>query len=178
MVFASGWAWGFDISKLNTVPNDRTYGELQRNCSICFSGSLPNNVKRRYRWRTLVIRSSYKVGTYWAAGCKFNGRLKLTVSQLVKKYFSFYRTWRFITAFTWARHLSLSWARSIQSMPPPPNPSSWRFILILFLPSTPWVFQVVSFPQFSPPKPCMHLSSPPYMLYASPISFVSIWSPE
>jgi hypothetical protein len=33
------------------------------------------------------------------------------------------------TAFTSARHLSLSWARSIQSIPP--HPTSWRSILIL-----------------------------------------------
>jgi hypothetical protein len=33
---------------------------------------------------------------------------KLTVSQLVKKFPAFYGTWRFITAFTRARHLSLS----------------------------------------------------------------------
>jgi len=30
---------------------------------------------------------------------------------------------------------------------------------------------VVSFPQVCPPKPCIHLSSPPYVLHASPISF-------
>ena len=35
----------------------------------------------------------------------------------------------FITAFTSARHLFLSWTRSIQSIPP--HPISWRFILIL-----------------------------------------------
>ena len=33
---------------------------------------------------------------------------KLTVLQLLKKYFTFYGTRRFITAFTRARHLSLS----------------------------------------------------------------------
>jgi hypothetical protein len=33
---------------------------------------------------------------------------KLTVSQLVKKFSAFYGTRRFITAFTRARHLSLS----------------------------------------------------------------------
>jgi hypothetical protein len=44
---------------------------------------------------------------------------KLTVSQLVKKFPAFYGTRRFITLFTTARHLSLSWASSIQSMPPP-----------------------------------------------------------
>jgi len=42
---------------------------------------------------------------------------------------AFYGTRRFITAFTSARHLSLSWARSIHSIPP--HPTSWRFILIL-----------------------------------------------
>jgi hypothetical protein len=37
---------------------------------------------------------------------------------------------------------------------------------------------VVSFPQVSPPKPCIHLSSPSYVLHAPPISLFSIWSPE
>jgi hypothetical protein len=32
----------------------------------------------------------------------------------------FYGIQSFITVFTWARHLSLSWARLIQSMPPHP----------------------------------------------------------
>ena len=54
---------------------------------------------------------------------------KLTVSQLVKKFPEFYATIMFITAFTTARHLSLSWASSIQSIPP--HPTSWRSILIL-----------------------------------------------
>jgi len=44
---------------------------------------------------------------------------KLTGSQLVKKFPAFYGTRRFITAFTSARNLFLSSARSIQSMPPP-----------------------------------------------------------
>ena len=54
---------------------------------------------------------------------------KLTGLQLVKKIPAFYGTRRFITAFTSARHLSLSWNRSIQSIPP--NHPSWRSILIL-----------------------------------------------
>ena len=54
---------------------------------------------------------------------------KLTDSQLVKKFPTFYGTRKFITAFTSARHLSLSSASSIQSIPP--HPASWRFILIL-----------------------------------------------
>ena len=59
---------------------------------------------------------------------------KLTGSQLVKKFPSFYGTWRFIATFTRARHLSLSWARSIQSM----LPSHWLIIHFnIILPSTP-----------------------------------------
>jgi hypothetical protein len=45
------------------------------------------------------------------------------------KFPAFYWTRRFITAFTSARHLSLSWASPIQSIPP--HPTSWRSILIL-----------------------------------------------
>jgi len=54
---------------------------------------------------------------------------KLTGLELVKKFLEFYGTRRVITAFTSARHLSLSWARSIQSMPL--HTTSWRSILIL-----------------------------------------------
>ena len=41
-----------------------------------------------------------------------------------------------------------------------------------------WVSQVISFPQVSPPKHWIGLSSPPFALHALPISFFSIWSPE
>ena len=41
---------------------------------------------------------------------------KQTGPQRVKKFSTFYGTRRFITAFTKARHLSLSWASSIQSI--------------------------------------------------------------
>ena len=54
---------------------------------------------------------------------------KLTGLQLVTKFPAFYGTRKFITAFTSAHHLSLSWASSIQSMPP--HPTYWRSILIL-----------------------------------------------
>ena len=54
---------------------------------------------------------------------------KLKVSHLVKKFPKFYGTQMFITAFTSACQLSLSWASSINSIPP--HPTSWRFVLIL-----------------------------------------------
>jgi len=54
---------------------------------------------------------------------------KLTGLQLVKKFPTFHGIWRFITALTSVRHLSLSWASPIQSIHP--HPTSWRSILIL-----------------------------------------------
>ena len=54
---------------------------------------------------------------------------KLTGLQLVKKFPAFHGTWRFITALTSVRHLSLSWASPIQSIYP--HPTSWRSSLIL-----------------------------------------------
>ena len=53
---------------------------------------------------------------------------KLTGLQLVKKFPAFHGSRRFITALTSVRHLSLSWARPIQSIYP--HPTSWRSILI------------------------------------------------
>ena len=92
---------------------------------------------------------------------------KLTVFRLVKKFPAFYGTRRFITAFTGARHLSLSSARSIQSTHP--HPTSWRSILIL---SSYLCLSLPSglFPSGFPTKTLyIHLSSPPYVLHALPI---------
>ena len=54
---------------------------------------------------------------------------KLTGLQLVKKFPVFHATRRFITALTSVHHLSLTWARPIQSIYP--HPISWRSVLIL-----------------------------------------------
>ena len=67
--------------------------------------------------------------TYLIAPCSRFLLEKLTGSQLVKKFPASYGTRKFLTAFTRARHLSLSWAGSTQFIPPPPT--SWRSILIL-----------------------------------------------
>jgi hypothetical protein len=68
---------------------------------------------------------------------------KLTCFQLVKKFYAFYENRRFITVFTNARRLPLSWVTSIQS----PHSTSWRFILLL-TPIYAWVSQVVPFFRF------------------------------
>ena len=54
---------------------------------------------------------------------------KPTGSQLVKKFPTFYGTPRLITAVKNARHLTLTWASSIQSIPL--HPTTRRSILIL-----------------------------------------------
>jgi hypothetical protein len=56
---------------------------------------------------------------------------KLTVTQLIKKFYALYVNRRFITVFTTARHLSLSWARCFQSTTPS-HLISLRSILISF----------------------------------------------
>ena len=53
---------------------------------------------------------------------------KPTGLQLDKKFPALHGTLKFITVFTSARHLSLSWANSIRS---PPPPTSRRSVLIL-----------------------------------------------
>ena len=55
---------------------------------------------------------------------------ELTGFQIVKNFPVFHGTRRFITAFISARHMSLSWVNSIQSIPP--HTTSWRSIVILF----------------------------------------------
>jgi hypothetical protein len=79
------------------------------------------------------------------------------IFQQVKIFLAFYGSRRFITTFTSARNLSLSWARSMQSMPS--HLTSWRSILILYsyllmgLPSG-------LFPSGFHTKPCIHLHFP------------------
>ena len=92
---------------------------------------------------------------------------------MVKKFPAFYGTRKFITVFTSARYLSLSWANSIQS---PPSPTSWISILILS-PIYVWVSPMASFPRVSPLETCAHLSPSPCAPRTPPTSFFSILPP-
>jgi len=100
---------------------------------------------------------------------------KMTGSQLVTKFPTFYRTRRFVTACTSARQLSLSRGSSIQSLPP--HSTSLRSILILFSYLCLGLSSVL-FTSVFPIQACINLSSPSYVLHAPPISFYSIGSPE
>jgi len=76
----------------------------------------------------------------------------------------------FIVVFTTARHLSVTWAKFIQSMPS--RNISLNSILILF-PSHAQVLLVPIFLQVSPSKPCTHLSSPACPIYLIILYFKS-----
>jgi len=81
-------------------------------------------------------------------------------------------TRRFITVLAKARHLSLSWANSIQS--PQPPPTSWRSILIL----SSHLFLGLPYGLFPSGFPIKTLCTPPpYSPHAPPISFYSILPP-
>jgi hypothetical protein len=95
---------------------------------------------------------------------------KLTGFQLVMNFPAFYGTRRFITAFTSGRHLPLCRATLIQSILS--HPTSRRsilrsFHLLLGLPSG-------FFPSGFPPKLCIHLYCPSYLVHTPLTSFFSI----
>ena len=100
---------------------------------------------------------------------------RLTNFQPVKKFPAFHGTRKFITAFTSARHLSLSWACSIQSIPP--HPTSWRFFLILSS-HLRLVLPRGFFPSGFPTKTLYTPLLSPSELHAPPISFFSTLSHE
>ena len=93
---------------------------------------------------------------------------KLTYLQLVRKFPAFYEKQRFITAFTSACHLFLSWASLIQSMLP--HPTSWRSEY--YPPIYALVFQIVFFRNVSTPKPCEQQSFTP--LYNNKQNYSSV----
>jgi len=100
---------------------------------------------------------------------------KLISFQQIKKFPVFYGTRRFITTFKSARHLSLSWppVPILNWIDPDHTPTS-HFLKIHLNVILRWVSQVVCFPQISPPKPRIQLSSLQYALCTPPISFFSI----
>jgi hypothetical protein len=102
--------WTSESSSYFMTPNISWYSAIGRH-KIC-----------------LIWTLSY-ILTYLLTPCNRVPLVKLTGLHLVKKFPAFYRTRRFLTALTSARHLSLSWASPIQSSHP--HPTSWRSILTL-----------------------------------------------
>ena len=87
---------------------------------------------------------------------------KLTSSKLVKKFPTFYGTQK-----------SLPYSQVPVTCPYPESDQSWpcppshflKIHLNINPPIYSWVFQVAAFPQVSPPKTCIHLSSPLHTCY-------------
>jgi len=99
---------------------------------------------------------------------------KLTGLQLVKEFPAFHGTGRLVTVLTSVRHLSLSWAKLINSIYP--HTTSMRSILILF------TYLRLGFPSGLFPSGFLtknlYAPSPlPYAQHALPNSFISILSP-
>jgi hypothetical protein len=99
------------------------YGKYFLGCDSVYSGT--NIPARKCHWQTKALKFllTYLL-TLWSRVLLE----KLTGLQLAKKFPAFHGTQMFVTAFTGARHLCLSWASSIQSVPP--HPTSWKSILI------------------------------------------------
>jgi hypothetical protein len=101
-------------------------------------------------------------------------REKLTGFQLVKKFHTLCGNRRFITAFTGARHLFLSWARIIQSIPAC-NFLKIHFNIVLpFIPESSKWSPSLRFPH---QNPVCTSPLPIWALYTANLIF-SIWTPE
>ena len=148
---------------------------------VCDSWSL--TMREECKFKNSVLRKIPGTKRKKATADRASGLLLSTaIPQLVKKLAIFSSTWGFITVFTTAPHLSLSWARLSQSMPSCPISFFKMFYiyihthiyipfhLCLDLPSSPF-FQV------SPPKPQLHFSFPSNTPHVLPISSSLISSP-
>ena len=97
----------------------------------------------------LILVSVYVFLNAYLLAARRRGLLE----KLVEKCPTYYGSRTYITEFTRAQ----SSTRAIQSTPPIPLPEDpHQYYAAIYV----WVFQVVSFPQVSPPKPRMYLSSP------------------
>ena len=183
VIFTDGTSPQIHEPNLHCVPfseDKRASNQYQHNDV----GFCPFQTQTTY-WRSFVKHTegpkaaflcSLYLHTYWQLTYLLTPRSrvfleKLIGSQLVKKLPAFYGTRSFITAFTSARHLSLSRARSIQSIPP--HPTSWKSILILSYHLRLGLSSGL-FPSGFPTK-TLYTPPPPCVLYAPPILFFSIW---
>ena len=82
----------------------------------------------KHRIRVTIWKAYYLLAYLLTPWCRVLLE-KLTGLQLFKKIPTFHGTRKFITALTSVRHLSLSWARPIQSIYP--HPTSWSRLLPL-----------------------------------------------
>ena len=113
---------GTQIITLPTFVEQLTTNITQNNYGQKTIYSLLHNSAHKALFREILTYLLIYLSTYLLT--RWNRVLleKLTDFQPIKKFSAFYGTRRFITAFTSTRHLSLSSARSIQSIPHIPIP--------------------------------------------------------
>jgi len=91
-----------------------TFSKASRGLTFCFNGNLRKSQANQSTWNQHRALECMELRTHnpWSKALLD----KLTGSQIVKKFPAFYGTRRFVTAFTSARHKSLSLISSNQSM--------------------------------------------------------------
>ena len=93
---------------------------------------------------------------------------RVLLEKLVKEFTPFYGTRRFITAFTSASHLSLSWASSIQSIPTSHFLKIHLNIILPSMPGLPSALFPSGFPIRTPYRPpiCpIHATCPAHLMF-------------
>jgi hypothetical protein len=96
----------------------------------------------------------------------------ITVARLLKNFTAFYETRRFITVFTKASHLFLSWPSCIQFI----NAILFSYGPFNTLHPPKFVFLTVSYLLALPPKPYMHYSMSQWVLRDLSILCFFTWS--
>ena len=115
----------------------------------CMSGQSP-------RLRFCCVESDSPVLLYLLAPWSRILLEKQIGSQLVKKFSAFYGTPKIHYRIHKCPYPEPHRCSSCPHIPLPEDPSQY------YPPNYTWVSQVVTFPQVSPPKPCIHLCCPPY----------------
>lgn len=131
--------------------------------SLCYNGSIDTQINSKFIGH-IAYRNMYDMPHNTLSDQLTNFLTQLTVSLLAKQYPAFCGTKMFITLFTTARHVSLSWVKLIQ-----PTPSSYFFKIQFGIihPSVPspckWSLSF-SFPHQSPvcTSPLHHMCPMPY----------------
>jgi hypothetical protein len=106
----SPWSWSSHGKRLVADLSPQRLGFGSR--PVCVGFVVDRVSRGRVSILVITVSRTYLL-TPWSRVLE-----KLTVCQLVKNFPAIYGTQRFITAFTSFRHQSLSWASSIQFVPP------------------------------------------------------------